>query len=110
MVVTNRKPQPGEDSTYSREPNDHSQRAYALVALLPNLDRTGNVLILEGTTMAGTEAASDFAFDEKRLMDILKPYMGARKSLPHFEVLLQTSVIGGGAPESKVLAYRIHQD
>jgi hypothetical protein len=109
-VVTNRHPQPGEDPTYSREPNNATQRAYALLAFLPNLNRTGNILILEGTTMAGTEAASDFAFDGERLATVLQPYMRHKGELPYFEVLLQTSSIGGGAPESKVLAYRIHKD
>jgi hypothetical protein len=109
-VVTNRKPQPGEDALYSREPNGHPQRAYALVALLPNLDRMGSVLILEGTTMAGTEAASDFVFEGRRLTDLLHLYVRADGSLPHFEVLLETNVIGRGAAESKVLAYRIHSE
>jgi hypothetical protein len=109
-IITNRNPQPGEPSTYSRDPNDSTHLAYALVALLPNLNRTGNVLILEGTTMAGTEAASDFAIDENRLAPLLQPYMSSKGALPHFEVLLQTSSIGGGAPESKVLAFRIHND
>jgi len=110
FVVTNKSPRSGEQQKYRMDPNDSTHRAYALVALLPNLSRTGNVLILEGTTMAGTEAASDFAFDGKSLMALLQPYINSSGSLPHFEILLQTMVVGGGAPESKVLAYRIHPD
>lgn len=108
-VITNKNPQSGEPAAYYRDPNDPSHPAYGLIALVPNLDRTGNVLILEGATMPGTEAASDFAFDGKRLMALLHPYI-KKGSLPHFEILLQTTVVGGSAPESKVLAFRIHPD
>lgn len=90
--------------------DDPAHRAYALVALLPNLSRTGNVLIVEGSTMAGTEAASDFAFDGNRLEALLQPYLRTNKTMPHFEILLQTSNIGGAAPESNVVAFRIHKD
>jgi len=110
FVATNKSPQPGELAEYVMEPGDRAHRAYALVALLPNLNRTGNVLIVEGSTMAGTEAASDFAFDGKRLGTLLQPYTRRKGEPPYFEVLLQTTSIDGGAPESKVLAYRIHQD
>ena len=66
FVVTNRNPRPDEQKAYKMDPNDSDHRAYAVIALLPNLNQTGNVLILEGTTMAGLEAAGDFAFDGKR--------------------------------------------
>jgi hypothetical protein len=107
-VITNKNPQSGEPPVYYRDPKDPTHPAYGLVALVSNLDRTGSVLILEGATLPGTEAASDFAFDGKRLMTLLHPYINNKGSLPHFEILLQTTVVGGGAPESKVLAYRIH--
>ena len=110
FVITNKTPQPGEMPAYKMEPNDPGHRAYALVALVPNLNRTGNVLIVEGSTMAGTEAAADFAFEGKRLVDVLRPFLRPNGAAPHFEILLQTSSIGGGAPESSVVAYRIHQD
>jgi hypothetical protein len=108
-VITNKHPQSGEPPAYYRDPNDPTHPAYGLIALLPNLDKTGNVLILEGATMPGTEAAGDFALEGTRLMALLHPYI-KKGSLPHFEILLQTTVIGGRAPESKVLAYRIHTD
>lgn len=110
FVVTNRAPRTGESQVYTMAPDDPAHRAYALVAFVPNLNRTGNVLIVEGATMAGTEAAADFTFEGNRLMALLNPYLRRDGTLPHFEVLLQTSSIGGGAPGSTVVAYRIHQD
>lgn len=110
FVVTNRVPRAGESQVYTMVPDDPAHRTYALVAFMPNLNRTGNVLMVEGATMAGTEAAADFAFEGSRLMALLNPYLRRDGTLPHFEVLLQTSSIGGGAPSSAVVAYRIHQD
>jgi hypothetical protein len=110
FVVTNKTPQPGEPQTYKMLRNDPTHRAYALVAFLPNLNRTGAVLIIEGTTMAGTEAASDFAFEGNRLVSLLHPHLLRNGRLPHFEILLQTSSIGAAAPGSTVVAYRVHQD
>jgi len=110
FVVTNKSPQQGELQSYTMVLSDPAHRSYALVAFLPNLDRTGNVLVLEGTTMAGTDAASDFAFEGDRLASLLQPHMLRTGKLPYFEVLLQTSNIAGGAPESTIVAYRIHSD
>ncbi|MEO8737939.1 MAG: hypothetical protein ABI380_15540 [Edaphobacter sp.] len=105
-VVTNKKPEKGEEPTYRRYEDDPANRAYALIAFLPNLNRNGNVLIMEGTTMAGTEAAADFVFEGKRLGTSLK--WDGRGRLPYFELLLQTTSLGGNAPESRVVGYRIH--
>jgi hypothetical protein len=110
FVVTNRAPRSGESQVYKMVPDDPAHRAYALVAFIPNLNRTGNVLIVEGSTMAGTEAAADFAFEGNRLMTLLHAYLHRDGTLPHFEVLLQTSSVGGGAPESSVVSYRIDQN
>jgi hypothetical protein len=105
-IVTNRKPAKGEEGAYRRYAEDPSNRAYGLIAFLPNLNTSGNVLIVEGTTMAGTEAAADFLFEGSRLGSLLK--LDSSGHLPYFELLLQTNNLGGNAPESKVLGYRIH--
>jgi hypothetical protein len=66
--IVNRSPKPGELPQYDYSRADRSQQVYAVVALQPNLRRSGNVLILEGTSMAGTEAAADFVFDDALLL------------------------------------------
>jgi len=75
--------------------------AYALGALLPNLNRTGNVLILEGTTMAGTETASDFAIDQNRLAPLLQPYMTLKGKPPTLKCSSRQAVLGGREPDSR---------
>lgn len=46
---------------------------YGVVAFLPNSNRRGNVLILEGTSMLGTESAWDFVADDSQLLPFSEP-------------------------------------
>jgi hypothetical protein len=108
MTVTNRTPERGEESFYYFRPNDNTHNAYALVALVPNLSGTGHVLILQGTTMAGTEAAVEFVTNPNELGYVLNPYISQHHNVPNFQVLLQTRNISGNAPTAKILAIRVH--
>jgi hypothetical protein len=65
FVVINRSPHGTELSRYAADVVD-PQQVYGLIALRPNLEGFGYVHILEGTSMAGTESAADFAFDDTR--------------------------------------------
>jgi hypothetical protein len=105
--VLNRKPQQNEPHQWDSANADKEHRVYAVVAYLPNLSGNGNVLILEGTSMAGTECAWDFVSDDSKLMPFLHSIhpVGARP--PYFELVLGTNNISGSAVESLILAYRI---
>lgn len=85
-----------------------SPETYADIALLPNLDATGYVMVLNGIDMAATEAAGemvagpDFGLTVTRLL-------GSRpgQSLPPvIEVLLEAKTVGGTSGYSKIVAYR----
>jgi hypothetical protein len=106
--IINRSPKPGELPQYDFSQADQSQQVYAIVALEPNLRRSGNVLILEGTSMAGTEAAADFVFDDALLLPFLKRIANKNGSVPYFEVLLQSTNMNGSASQLQILGYRIH--
>jgi hypothetical protein len=106
--IVNRSPKPGELVEYDYSRSDRSQQVYAVVALQPNLRRSGNVLILEGTSMAGTEAAADFVFDDALLLPFLKKIANENGSIPYFEVLLQSTSMDGSASQLQVLAYRVY--
>jgi hypothetical protein len=71
-MVINRSPRGTELSRYEADMVDPQQKVYGLIALRPNLDGFGYVLILEGTSMAGTESAADFVFDDTRLLPFLE--------------------------------------
>jgi hypothetical protein len=106
FVVTNRSPRGTELSRYEADMVDPQHKVYGLIALRPNLEGFGHILILEGTSMAGTESAADFVFDDTRLLPFLEQIKSGNGSLPYFELLLQSNSMNGSASQSEVVAYR----
>jgi hypothetical protein len=106
FMVINRSPRGTELSRYEADMVDPQQKVYGLIALRPNLDGFGYVLILEGTSMAGTESAADFVFDDTRLLPFLEQIKSPNGALPYFELLLQSNSMNGSASQSEVVAYR----
>jgi hypothetical protein len=106
FTVFNRSPRPGEPARWDSLWNDPQRKVYGLVAYLPNLAGDGNVLILEGTSMSGTEGARDFAMDDSQLLPFLKRIARADGVIPHFEVLLGTQNMSASAVRSNLLAWR----
>jgi hypothetical protein len=104
----NRHPQPGETSEFSVTETDPKQRVLGVLAFLSNLDGSGNALIVEGNSMAGTEAISDFVFDDAALLPFLHKVTKPNGTLSHFEVLIESNSVNGSAGPFRVLAYRTH--
>jgi hypothetical protein len=104
--VLNRAPQANEPRQWDSTPTDKQHHVYGVVAYLPNLRGNGNVLILEGTTIAGTESALDFVSDDSKLLPFLKQIRKADGGVPHFEVLLGTNNMSGSAVKNSILAWR----
>ncbi|MCI0627732.1 MAG: hypothetical protein L0387_39790 [Acidobacteria bacterium] len=106
----NQSPKPGEQSIFCNGGESGTpDEAYALVTFIPNLSQTGNVLIIEGTTSEGTEAAGEFISDAEQfstLTQILSPSRPGQP-LPYFEVLLKTSTMAGTSKESVYVTHRI---
>ncbi|WP_263354259.1 hypothetical protein [Acidicapsa acidisoli] len=108
--VLNRSPLGDELSHYDSKGADPKQTVYAVVALRHSLGGTRPVLILEGTSMAGTEAAADFVLEDMRLLPFLNKIRRPDGSIPYFEVLLQSNSLDGNASQSKIVAYRTSQE
>jgi hypothetical protein len=104
--VLNREPRGGEPRQWDSHYTDAEHRVYAVVAFLPNLGGNGNALILEGTSMAGTESAWDFVSDDSQLLPFLKRIQRANGAVPHFELVLGTNNMSGSAVKNTVLAWR----
>ena len=67
-------------------------QAFATLTLLPNLNRTGNVLILSATGGTAMAAAIDFLSDDRLLKELrnqLAPNQ-ATAPLPYFEALIRS--------------------
>ena len=102
--IVNRKPQPGELAAY--EPDPGKERAFARIALVPNLNHTGRVLLLSGTTIEATEGAAEFFLND-RAWETLSATLGRNPGAGRgFEVLLKTNSIGGTARSGQIIAHR----
>jgi hypothetical protein len=105
--VLNRSPRNGEPKQWDSVWNDPQRRVFGLVAYLPNLAGDGNALIIEGTSMSGTEGAWDFVSDDAELLPFLKRIQRPDGTVPHFELLLGTQNMNASAVQSTLLAWRI---
>jgi len=106
FTVLNRSPKANEQPSYQYDPRDSGGKAYALIAMRPNLSGEGEVVIVEGTSIAGTEAAADFLVDKGPLEKVLSSSLDKSGRIAPFEVLLETTNLNGSAPRSKVIAVR----
>jgi hypothetical protein len=101
----NHAPLPGEDATY---PAAWGKRGYCRVAFLPNMTRSGHVLLISGTEMASTQAGGRFITSEHwipRLRSRLGLASAAR--FPYFEVLLKVEFPVARASQFDIVAHRI---
>jgi hypothetical protein len=108
--MVNRHPLPGEADHYDSTPQDPIPTVYGVVSYRRNLQGSGRVLILEGQTMAGTQTASDFVFDESYLLPFLKKVARKDGSIPDFELLLRSNSLGGQSSRIELVAYRVPPD
>jgi hypothetical protein len=102
----NRQPRAGEAASYRND----AVVSYCRIAFLPNLDRAGNILVISGTEMEGTEVGGEFLTSEKWISN-LRRYIPLDRNgrFPSFELLLRANKIGGPASGFEVVAYRTMQ-
>lgn len=107
-VIVNRHPQQGELPVYQNDATAPSHRTYAVVALARNLNDTGWVLIIEGLTMAGTQAAADVLFNREAMLSVLDKARAQNGLIQPFELLIETRSFGSNAPQATIIASRIY--
>jgi hypothetical protein len=100
--IINLQPRPGEQKVYRNDPS----RTYALVDYLPNLSGTGHVLILQGLSMAGTQAAADVLFNASEIRLVLEKVTLRNGTLKPFELLIETDNVGATSPGARIVASR----
>ncbi|WP_263416451.1 hypothetical protein [Terriglobus albidus] len=105
--VINKTPREGEPAHWDSRLDDPQRRVYGVVAFAPNLSGNGNALLIEGTSMAGTESAWDFVSDDSELLPFLKRIQRPDGRIPYFELLLETQNMSSSAVHSNILAWRV---
>jgi hypothetical protein len=104
--IRNLHPLDGERSQYETNQADPARSTFGLIAVTPNLDGTGHVLLIEGINMAGTEAAADYLFSDASA-ELMSRVVNAKGGILPFEVLLETSNIDANAPRPQIISQRI---
>jgi hypothetical protein len=104
--IVNMHPAPGEKKNYSSDPQNPLQQTYALIAFLPNLSKTGHILLISGLNMAGTQAAADVLLDEASMKPIIERVTQPDGSLKPFELLVVTGSLDAEALPSRIIASR----
>ncbi len=105
----NKHPAKVEQSIYRDTVIEGTRHSYGVLAFLPGIEDQGEALLFEGTGMAGTESASDFPFNQRAFESFAKQIGATPHHLPYFEALLETTSIGGNAPEVHVITYHLIQ-
>jgi hypothetical protein len=103
--LANTRPRPGEPAFYETERRNNAvTKAFARIALVPNLDNTGSVLLMAGTTIEAAEAATEFFLGDHSDATIAQSL--GRSVLPgnSFAVLLETTAIDGTASSSRIVS------
>ncbi len=104
-VVTNRHPRTGEAPEYLSD-LPPSPATYGVLAFIPGIEPSRNVLIVEGTSVAGTESIYDLLSNEEELNLLLKQFRTSDGKLMHFEMLLSSQYLNGSAAKFHVIASR----
>jgi hypothetical protein len=106
-VVRNRNPRAGEASTYTVQGEGAGIKdGYAVIAYLPNTQRSAKALILAGTHTEATEAVGRLATTESSLRPALARIAG-NGPIPHFEALSKTRRFGGTPQQIDLIAWRV---
>jgi hypothetical protein len=108
ISVFNRNPLKGERTSYKWSETDPQRTGYAILSLTDNLGSAGKVLIVEGTTMGGVDAATDFLFDAAQMDPVVRDAMAKNGKVSNFELLLETTLYLGGGMKAKIISERIH--
>ncbi len=107
-TVRNKAPRPGELGRYSSISMGDSGESFCTIAMLPNLRRTGRVLLIAGTTGEGTETAGEFIANPEASAGLTRSLLAAgHGSMPYFEALLRSRAVAGVPSSPEVVTFRV---
>ncbi len=106
--IVNTKPELGEAPSYVSHWNQPAHETFAIVAYLPNLDRNGHLLLLQGLDVAGTQAAAEALIHPEAIAPILQRATLPDGTLRSFEILLRSSSIGSESAGAAIIGSRIY--
>ncbi len=85
-------------------PEAGAQDSYAIVALLPNMSNNGKVLLIEGLSMEGTEAAGEFITNPQSAAVLVRHLTTELGGVDKpFEALLRLTPVAGGPANTRLV-------
>lgn len=105
--IENRKPLPGEPSEYPYASGTAQIYSYGLIAIVPNLSNTGNVLLLEGVTNSGLQAAVSTLNDEALMSVVAEKAIRSDGTIRPSEFLVRTTGVGGNSAGAEIIGSRV---
>jgi hypothetical protein len=105
-AIENIHPLSGEQNVYAGKLDRFSQETYAVLAFVPNLEKNGHLLLIQGLDASGTEAAADLLFQPHGLDEVMFKAKRPDGSLSDFEVLLETTVLQSHPTNIHIVAIR----
>jgi len=106
--VDNRRPRAGEPASFRLPPGENGPgERFSLVASLRNPSKTGNVLILSGQEMSGTEAAANLVTTDRLFQEVLAK-LPSGNGVPYFEALLRVKHVEYTMQGYEILAVHPH--
>jgi hypothetical protein len=109
---SNANPRAGEKSVYWIEGSPTQlDETYGVIAFVPNLSHNGNVLMIQGATGEGTEAAGEYITHPELLNKLLRTIHAIENGrVRYFEVLLKSGTLAGTPKNAEIISYRFIPD
>lgn len=105
--IHNLSPAAGEQAVYSPHEVNGVSINYARVAVLPNFENTGHIVLLGATGLDSLEAAGAYLLDDKAAQDLFQHFhVTSLDRLPPFEVVLAVEGQGNVPDRVHVVALR----
>ena len=106
-IIRNKKVQQGEQPLYIATAGGwDTGDAFAIIALLPNPNQAGRVLLLAGTNAEATEAAGKFISNSAEVARSLEAHgIDPKGPACNFEILLHVRTMAGSSQTLEVLAF-----
>jgi hypothetical protein len=80
---------------------------YARIAILPNLDNTGHVILLSATSPESLEAASEYLLSPTSSRELCEKFhIDSAKTLPPTEFLLEAKGLNAAPGSHRILSVR----
>jgi hypothetical protein len=111
-LFVNEQPRAGEPAKFVAGPlGPTATGAYGAIAFLPNLDRSGYILILAGTSMQGTEAVGELMTDGEKLESLAR-VLGVAEGgpWPYFEAIVELTAVEASSVAVRIVAHRTIDD